>query len=164
MHYIFSKLLLLTSFLFLFGNSPIEENTYFKDYYETGKAKSEGWLRYGIKMGYWKFYHRNGKISEQGHYEYNKREKYWHFYNKHRVKTKEGHYVNGEMTKWWLFYDEKGRISHKCQHNQGKKNGYCLKYENEKLTSAEKYRNGKKIKKWSSFSSFKRENKFSDLK
>jgi len=35
---------------------------------------------------------------------------------------------------------------------------------NEKLTSAEKYSNGKKIKEWFDFSSFKRDNNLSDLK
>ncbi len=102
--------------------------------------------------------------SDNNDYEYNKREKYWFFYSKNRVRTKEGHYVNGEMTKWWLFYDEKGRTYHKCQLSEGKKNGYCLKYKNEKLTSAEKYQNGKKVKEWSTFRSFERENKLSDLK
>lgn len=160
----FSKLFFLISFLFLLGNSPVEENTYFRDFYETGIVKSEGWLRYGVKMGYWKFYHKNGKISEQGHYEYNEREKYWFFYSKNRVRTKEGHYINGEMARWWMFYDKEGRIYHKCQLSKGKKNGYCLKYKNEKLASAEKYQNGKKIKEWSTLRSFGRENKLSDLK
>ncbi|MFK5974124.1 MAG: hypothetical protein QM485_12705 [Flavobacteriaceae bacterium] len=160
----FTKLFFMISLLFLFGSLPREEDTYFKDFYETGKIKSEGWLRSGVKMGYWKFYHRNGRISEQGHYEYNKREKYWYFYHRNMVITKEGHYINGEMTQWWLFYNEKGRISHKCQLRKGKKNGYCLKYQNEKLTSAEKYQNGKKIKEWSTLRSFERENKLSDLK
>ena len=35
---------------------------------------------------------------------------------------------------------------------------------NEKLTSAEKYHNDKKIKEWFSFTRFKRENNLSDLK
>jgi hypothetical protein len=34
----------------------------------------------------------------------------------------------------------------------------------EELKSAEKYKNGKKIKEWFSFNSFKKENKLSDLK
>ena len=61
-------------------------------------------------------------------------------------------------------YDTKGRINHKCQLNNGKKNGYCLKFENEELVSAEKYQNGEKIKEWFSFVDFQRENKLSDLK
>jgi hypothetical protein len=37
-------------------------------------------------------------------------------------------------------------------------------YKNEKLVSASKYKAGKKIKEWSTFASFKKENKLSDLK
>ncbi|MEN1786321.1 MAG: hypothetical protein AAGF77_14465, partial [Bacteroidota bacterium] len=66
--------------------------------------------------------------------------------------------------KWWLFYDENEKINHKCQLKDGIKNGYCLKYVNEKLKSAEKFKNGKKIKEWYSFGSLKRENKLSDLR
>jgi len=149
---------------FLLAFYPNQEKTYEKNYYENGKLKSEGWSRLNAKTGYWKFYHENGRISEQGHYKYNKREQYWYFYNKDRVRKEEGHYKNGEKINWWLFYDKKGRINHKCQLSKGIKNGYCLKYMDEKLTSAEKYSNGKKIKEWTSFGDFRRENSLSDLK
>ena len=118
----------------------------------------------GQKTGYWKYYHKNGKISEQGHYKYNKREKYWYFYGPDSIRIKEGNYLKGHMNSWWLFYDHKGKINHKCQLYRGKKNGYCLKYKNEELISAEKYQNGNKIKEWFSFTDFRRENKLSDLK
>jgi len=68
------------------------------------------------------------------------------------------------MANWWLYYDATGKIQHKCQLINGVKNGYCLKYKKEKLASAEKYSNGKKIKEWYSLSSFKKENSLSDLK
>ncbi len=51
------KLLFLVPFIFLFTNLSEKGNNYYKDFYETGKTKSEGWLRYGAKTGYWKFYH-----------------------------------------------------------------------------------------------------------
>ena len=126
--------------------------------------KAEGWLKNDLKMGYWKYYHRNGKISEQGAYHSNKREKYWYFYDRNGKVEKEGHYVGGKNTNWWLFYDKYGKVNHKCQLSGGVKNGYCLQYQDEKLKSAEKYRNGKKIKEWYSFRSFKKENNLSDLK
>lgn len=157
---------ILISFLFVFV-LPLTNNSesgYFKDFYESGKPKSEGWLVDEKKTGYWKFYHENGKTSEQGHYKYNRREKYWYFYSPNRIRIKEGNYLDGEMSSWWLFYDTKGRINHKCQLNNGKKNGYCLKYENEELVSAEKFQNGEKIKEWFNFVDFQRENKLSDLK
>ncbi|MBT8298900.1 MAG: hypothetical protein KJO52_11250 [Maribacter sp.] len=157
---------LLISFLFILssGSGFDSDSKYFKDFYASGKPKSEGWLIDGKKTGYWKFYHENGNTSEQGHYKYNRREKYWYFYSPNSVRIKEGKYLAGSMTSWWLFYDTKGRINHKCQLNNGKKNGYCLKYENEELVAAEKYHNGEKIKEWFNFVDFRRENKLSDLK
>jgi antitoxin component YwqK of YwqJK toxin-antitoxin module len=157
---------LLISILFVFNSgTPTESDLrYFKDFYESGKPRSEGWLENGMKSGYWKFYHKNGKIKAQGHYKNNKREKYWYFYSPNRIRIKEGKYLNGRMTSWWLYYDTKGSINHKCQLDDGKKNGYCLKYENEELVSAEKNHNGRKIKEWFNFIDFRRENKLSDLK
>ncbi|MGI9551209.1 MAG: toxin-antitoxin system YwqK family antitoxin [Aurantibacter sp.] len=137
---------------------------YQKEFYDNGKIRSEGWLANNTKIGYWKFYYSNGEISEEGSYISNKRERYWFFYDANRVLAREGHYRNGTMNGWWLFYDAQGRIRHKCQLREGKKNGYCLKYNEEKLASAEKYKNGKKIKEWYSFASFKQENRLSDLR
>ncbi|QWX83176.1 hypothetical protein H0I23_12030 [Cellulophaga sp. HaHaR_3_176] len=138
--------------------------TYSKKYYETGKLKSEGWVDNGKKSGYWKFYYMNGRISEEGHYDENKKIKYWHYYNEYGKLKQQGSYIDGQKSKWWLFFDTNGQINHKCQLSEGVKNGYCLKYINEKLSSAEKYENGKKINEWFSFSSFKSDNKLSDLK
>lgn len=156
------KVLLILIFILSIG-TPSKDKTYDRTYYKNGKVKSEGWLRYNVKTDYWKFYHENGKISEQGHYAYGKRESYWYFFNENRIRTKEGHYKKGDQVNWWLFYDTKGRINHKCQLNMGVKNGYCLKYKDEKLMSAEKYDNGEKIKEWTNFSAFRKENSLSDL-
>ena len=156
--------------LFLFCLLSIEigmdpsKGIYHKEYDESGTLKSEGWMKNGLKSGYWKFYHPNGNISMQGHYKSNVREKYWYFYNQSNTKIKEGRFRKGKKYKWWLFYDSHGRIDHKCQLSGGRKNGYCLKYKNEELVSAQKYKNGKKIKEWFSFVDFQRENKLSDLK
>lgn len=151
--------------IFLFLGNPSQENArYHKEYYPSGKMEAEGWLWNGAKTAYWKYYHPNGKLAEEGHFGKGQREQYWHFYTKAGNPEKEGHYTDGKRTDWWLFYDANGKIDHKCQMKNGKKNGYCLKYQNEKLTSAEKFDNGDKIKEWHSFSSFKRENNLSDLK
>ncbi|MGB6154178.1 MAG: hypothetical protein WBG48_19500 [Pricia sp.] len=160
----YPKLLFMVA-LFLFLGNPSEENdVYQRDYYPTGKLKSEGWMKNGAKTAYWKFYHSNGRLSEEGHYRNNQRVAYWKFYADNGRPLQKGHYKNGEKWDWWLFYDTNGSINHKCQLKNGKKNGYCLKYENEELASAEKYTNGKKIKEWYSFSSFTKENSLSDLK
>ena len=81
------------------------EGSYYKEYYETGAPKAEGWVKNGIKTGYWKFYHENGKRSEQGHYRNNLREEYWYFYTENGILEKEGHYYKGKKSNWWLFYD-----------------------------------------------------------
>ncbi len=159
----FSKLFLMIT-LFFFGQQPEENMVYHKAYYQTGNIKEEGWLKNGVKDEFWKFYHTNGKISEQGHYQNNQRVSYWYFYDSYGKPLQEGHYKDGKKSNWWLFYDSMGKVNHKCQLSNGEKNGYCLQYINEKLTSAEKYQNGKKIKEWFSFSSFRRENNLSDLK
>ncbi len=171
MNSVFAKVFMLMTFFLSFGNpseadsaAKKENNMYHKEYYETGKTKAEGWVYKGVKNGYWRLYHPNGQLSEKGYYKNNQRIKYWHFYSQRGLRAQEGHYQNGKKTNWWLFYDANGRINHKCQLSAGFKNGYCLTYSSEKLTSAEKYKNGKKIKEWYSLSSFKRENNLSDLK
>ena len=135
------KSVILTLLLVLSLDADIKSNkAYHKDYYTNGILKSQGWIEGVHKTGYWFFYRKNGLLE------------------------KEGHYRKDKMTNWWIFYDNNGLINHKCQLIGGKKNGYCLKYNNDKLSSAVKYANGKKIMEWYDLSSFKRDNKLSDLK
>ena len=151
--------LALILILLIFSNK-----IYHRDYHDNGKLKSQGWKIENSKEDFWKYYHPNGKLMSQGHYKKNAKINYWYFYNENGKLEMEGHFNNDEKVKWWLFYDENEKINHKCQLKDGIKNGYCLKYMDEELTSAEKYKNGKKVKEWFSFSSFKKENKLSDLK
>ncbi len=138
--------------------------SYHREFYENGQLKAQGWKKGDSKEDFWKFYYENGKISEQGHFKNNVKVGYWYAYDKTGRLKSEGHFDKGNKVNWWLFYDENQKVDHKCQLKDGIKNGYCLKYRNEELKSAEKYKNGKKIKEWFSFSSFKKENKLSDLK
>lgn len=160
----FSKVLILATLFLFFGNPSKENMRYYKEYYQTGKKKAEGWVKGGAKTGYWKFYHDNGSVSEKGHYKNGQRDEYWYFYAPNRVRSKEGHYSKGQKTDWWLYYDVRGKLDYKCQLNIGKKNGYCIQYSNGDISSAIKYTNGKKIKEWHDMRSFKRENKLSDLR
>ena len=137
---------------------------YHREYHSNGVLKAEGWKVGESKEQFWKFYFPSGTIKEQGHFKNDLRVGYWYFYTQDGKLNMEGHYAEGGMAKWWLFYDKNGKINHKCQLKDGIKNGYCLKYVDEELKSAEKFKNGKKIKEWFSFASFKRENKLSDLK
>lgn len=145
-----------------FNNS--EDKRYERSYYSNGTLASEGWLRFNVKTDYWYFYHTNGKIAEKGYFAYDKKEKYWFFFDENRIRTKEGNFVKNKQEGWWLFYDKKGQINHKCQLKNGIENGYCLKYIDSKMISAEKYSNGAKIKEWSTFKDFTHENSLSDLK
>ncbi|GMN09924.1 hypothetical protein MTsPCn9_19670 [Croceitalea sp. MTPC9] len=150
----------LIVFILLFSPNKI----YHRDYHDNGNLKSQGWKIEDSKEDFWKHYHANGQLMSQGHYKKNTKVGYWYFYDTNGRIEMEGHFKNNQKVKWWLFYDQKGKVNHKCQLKDGIKNGYCLKYMDEELTSAEKYRNGKKVKEWFSFSSFKKENKLSDLK
>lgn len=158
------KIVLFFTFFFALGNASESGNEYHREYYKSGEVKSEGWIRNNYKTGYWRFYHSNGKLSEKGHFTKGKRSGYWYFYSATGGLREEGHFENNEKADWWLFYDALGNVNHKCQLSEGIKNGYCLMYKNDDIVKAEKYRNGKKIKSWSSFSSFRRENKLSDLR
>lgn len=154
------RFLILVLMVFILPTKRIYDRTY----HDNGKLASEGWKLNGQKEEFWKFYHTNGNIAEQGHYMMNLESGYWYFYTMEGKLEMEGHMQDGKKIKWWLFYDGNGSINHKCQLQDGIKNGYCLKYMDEELTSAEKYKNGKKIKEWFSFGAFKKENKLSDLK
>ena len=140
------------------------EKMYHREYHQNGQLKAQGWKLGDSKENFWKYYFPNGVLQQQGHYKMNRKTGYWYFYNTSGRLEMEGHMVAGKMVKWWLFYDENEKINHKCQLQDGIKNGYCLKYKDEKLTSAEKYHQGKKVKEWFTFSSFRKENKLSDLK
>lgn len=154
-------IVLLTSF---FMNMNAQSKRYIRTYYRNGILKSEGWQEGNKRDGYWKLYHSSGNISEMGHYKNDQKNGYWYSYSRGGILIEEGHYSKGEKNKWWLFYDDLGNLIHKCQLDKGIKNGYCLMYENEELTSALKYRRGKKLKEWHDFKSFKRENNLLDLK
>ncbi|HMB63928.1 MAG TPA: hypothetical protein VKN36_12690 [Eudoraea sp.] len=135
------KIVCLTAFLSYSSYSgPGSDKTYHKEFYASGVLKSQGWKDGNIKTGYWFFYRMDGSLE------------------------KEGHFLNGKMNHWWIYYDEEGFVHHKCQLVAGKKNGFCLTFRDGKLTAAEKYIRGEKIREWRNFSSFKRENNLSDLR
>jgi antitoxin component YwqK of YwqJK toxin-antitoxin module len=139
------------------------EKTYSKTYYVNGNIKAEGWIVNSKKNGYWKFYYLNGQLEKEGHLSKDKPTKYWYFYRDNGILESEGHYESGTKTNWWLFYDITEKIYHKCQLKNNQKNGYCLIYNNNKIVKVAKFKNGGKIKEWTDFKSFKKDNKLSDL-
>jgi antitoxin component YwqK of YwqJK toxin-antitoxin module len=155
---------LIFSLSLLISINCFSQKIYKRNYDENNKITSEGWLENNKKIKFWTFYYKNGNIKKEGHFSENKETKYWKFYNISGRLEKEGHYKNGKKDDWWLFYDANEKINHKCQLENNQKNGYCLMYRNEKLIAASKYQAGKKLKEWTTFAGFKKENKLSDLK
>ena len=158
------KFILSFTLWFFFAEDTTSTKEYYKEYYSSGQLKSEGWISLNQKSGYWIYYFENGITAQEGHYKAGKKEDYWYFYFENGTVKKEGHYKQGSSVDWWIYYNKLGHIVHKCQLDRGVKNGYCLKYKDQKLRSAERYRNGNKINEWFDFSSFKRDNNLSDLK
>lgn len=149
--------------LFLFSTAAFAQKTYQKNFDNNHNLISEGWIENSQKVNYWHFYYPNGTIKKEGHFKKNIETKYWRFYTSNGNLEKEGHFENGKKNNWWLFYDAMEKINHKCQLKNNQKNGYCLMYKNEKLIAASKYKAGKKLKEWTTFASFKSENKLSHL-
>lgn len=146
-----------------FINQPYDQKEYYREFYDNGSIKAEGWKIGSQKVDYWYNYHPNGNISEQGHFRNNKRNGYWFFYSVKNKLTKEGHFTNDKAEKWWIIYDiaagnQKDQITRKYQYQNNKKNGYCLLYKNDKLFKAEKYVDDQKIGEWTDAFSFKKDN------
>ena len=148
----------------LFSVNSFAQKIYQKEYYDSGQIKEEGWVLDNKKVDYWKFYFENGNLKQEGSYKKGQKVKYWYFYTKNAVITKEGHFNKGIKEDWWLFYDKNGIVNNKCQLKNNQKNGYCLIYKEEKIVKASKFIEGKKIKEWTSLSSFKKENNIFDLR
>ena len=151
-------LFLATSF---FNGTPAKE--YIREVNDAGKITAEGWVENGMKSGYWKFYFSNSQLKQEGTFKDGVRQNYWYFYHPNGQQKQEGHFNQGQRIDWWIYYNKKGHLIHKCQLNDGLKDGYCLMYKNNKLTAAQKFSKGAKIKEWKDLQAFKKENNLSDL-
>ena len=156
------KLLLFLLYSGFFG-SLLAQKVYHKAYYSNGILKEEGWKDENGKVDFWKYYFSNGNIKKEGHYKNDLPSNYWYFYSKNAILEREGDFVNGIQQKWWCFYDNKGQIRRKCQMKNNKQNGYCLQYKQNKIIKAMKFKNGEKVKEWTSISSFKKDNNSKSL-
>jgi len=124
----------LTIILFFTSFGITDSKTYIKTYHPNGKLKEEGWILNDKKTDYWFYYYENGN------------------------KKEEGHYRNNQKTKWWIYYDDKETILKKCEHKNNELNGLTIIYSKGKISKAEKYANGKKVKTWTDLNKFKRDN------
>jgi antitoxin component YwqK of YwqJK toxin-antitoxin module len=141
---------------FFFTSIVFGQKAYQKTYFENGKIKAEGWIENTRKIAYWKFYYENGNLKKEGRFIEDKQTKYWYYYRIDGTKEMEGHFIKSTKNKWWLFYDTMEKVRHKCQMKNNQKNGYCFLYKNKKIVSAKKYKEGKQIKEWTDYNSFKK--------
>jgi antitoxin component YwqK of YwqJK toxin-antitoxin module len=125
----------LTSIIVLFCLfNTFSKKEYFKSYYPDGKLKEEGWILNGNKINYWFYYYENGNKKEEGHYE------------------------NNQKVNWWVYYDIKQKVIRKSEFEADRLNGLTLIYSDGKLTKAEKYNYDIKVKTWTSYHEFKKDN------
>jgi antitoxin component YwqK of YwqJK toxin-antitoxin module len=115
------------------------QKSYYKEYYENGKTKSEGWLNQNKKVDYWFYYFENGN------------------------KKEEGHFKNNKKCNWWVFYNSNEEVNKKSQFENDETNGFSLFYRNSQIIRVEKHVMGKKIKEWNSSAEFKKDNNRSFL-
>ena len=159
MKYFISVFVLTISFVSILN----AQKRYQKNYDINNQLISEGWVENNKKTGYWQFYYSTGTIKKEGHFSLGVASEYWRYYNTNGQLKMEGHFKSGKKNNWWLFYDDMEKVNHKCQLKDNEKNGYCLIYDNEKLIAASRYKADKKIKEWTTFASFKKENQLSNL-
>ena len=124
------------SLLLLFTGTFFLQKEYIKNYYSNQKLKEEGWMQNGERLDYWFFYYENGN------------------------KKEEGHYKNNQKTNWWIYYNENETVIKKCEYKSNKLNGLTIVYSKGKITKAEKYINGKKVKTWTDLNEFKKDNNY----
>jgi len=153
----------LLIFLFAFGMVFFSayghnEKMYAKQYYPNGQLKAEGWQFMNTKTDYWIFYHPNGSVASKGHFNDNRRDGYWYFYAESGELEREGHFIQGSSENWWIFYEIGTQNKTKFQYKNNQKNGFCLRYNKNKLIKAEKYEADNKVGEWTSVRSFKRDN------
>ncbi len=147
----------------LYSSFTFGQKTYQKNFFDNGTIKSEGWIENNQKIDYWKFYYKNEVLQKEGHFLNDKETEFWYFYTESGTKKSEGHFRKGKKNKWWLFYDENEQINHKCQLKNNQKNGYCFHYKIKKIVKSEKYKAGEKLKEWTDFKSFRKENSLKDI-
>lgn len=124
----------LTILLFLTSFEIFDSKTYIKKFYPNKKLKEEGWIINAKKTDYWFYYYENGN------------------------KKQEGHYKNNQKTDWWIYYDENQLMTEKCQFKNDKRDGISVIFANGKIIQAVRYLKEKKIKTWTNFTEFNKDN------
>ncbi len=63
------------------GRAELEEKTYQKTYFDTGRIQEEGWMYQGKRSGWWTTYHTNGKPLSKGEFKDDSLVGTWTFYD-----------------------------------------------------------------------------------
>ncbi len=142
--------------MLVFPYAFAQEKEYLKEYYDSGVLEHEGWRRGGERQDYWIFYRKDGSILRKGEYRNNQMHGYWYFYSEENTLLKEGHFIFGLAEKWWILYE--GNMVKKVRFEAGRKTGFALCYQDEKLKMVEKYIADEKTGEWTSLYAFKKDN------
>lgn len=115
-----------------------------KEYYPTGKLKSEITYQAGKPNGYAKLYYENGHISEEGIWEENKwigDYKYYHLNGNIAYEWK--YNESGKRTGIQKYYHENGKLMIEGEWKDGKENGTIKEFDKEgKLIAEKTFNNG----------------------
>ncbi|WP_035899780.1 toxin-antitoxin system YwqK family antitoxin [Leeuwenhoekiella sp. MAR_2009_132] len=142
--------------LFLITGNQSEKR-YYKEYFENGNLKSEGWMLNSQKTDYWYYYFENGNVKGKGSYETNKKDGYWFYYTVNNKLESQGHYKNGKRVDWWVVQKENDVVE-KVKFVNDVKEGYSLLYKNGRLFKAQHYENNVLTGAWTSVATFKKDN------
>ncbi|MFI8377241.1 toxin-antitoxin system YwqK family antitoxin [Leeuwenhoekiella sp. NPDC079379] len=142
--------------LFLIPSNQLEKD-YYKEYFENGNLKSEGWMLNSQKTDYWYYYFENGNVKGKGSYETNKKDGYWYYYTKNNKLESQGHYKNGKRVDWWVVQKE-NNVVEKVKFVNDAKEGFSLLYKNGRLFKAQHYENNVLTGAWTSIATFKKDN------
>ncbi|MCF8227610.1 MAG: toxin-antitoxin system YwqK family antitoxin [Bacteroidales bacterium] len=111
------------------GEGPMtekgERNGSWKEYYDSGKLKTEGQYKNDIKVGEWKYYHESGNLEQIGNF--NDEGKYvgeWKWFYENGNLLRKETYRNGMADGLMTEYDEYGNVVVEGDYIEGLENGF----------------------------------------
>jgi len=124
-------------------NNKKEDN--WKQYYESGKIKSELTYKNNKADGYAKFYYENGIVSEEGLWRNNKWVgAYKYFFENGNLSYEWNYSEQGKRTGIQKYYHPNGKIMIEGDWQEGKENGIIKEYdESGKLVAEKNFAGGK---------------------
>ena len=97
---------------------------------DSDDIKVIGYILKGLKSGEWYYFYENGKIKEAGQMKYDKLEDMWYTYHKNGNIHTENHYYLGKQDKGiWKEYYETGELKCECPTKMGELYGNYTEYD-----------------------------------